>query len=114
MISSKRLLRRALSLPLAIIFVLALVQIPVLAQMDSGRIVGVVTDSNGAIVPGASVAAKSEKTGEERAVTTNDSGAYIISGLRPASYTVTANGQNLTVRASNVQVLAGQELNLGL
>lgn len=84
------------------------------AQTDQGRIVGTVTDSNGAIVPGASVSAKSERTGEERTVTTNDGGYYIISGLRPAIYTVTAAAQNLTVRATNVQVLVGQEFNLPL
>jgi hypothetical protein len=94
--------------------ILVFFQLPAFGQMDQGRIVGVVTDANGAIVPGVSVTAKNNRTGEERTATTNQDGTYIIAGLRPSAYTITATGQNLTIRASNVQVLAGQELNLPL
>ncbi|HVI73002.1 MAG TPA: carboxypeptidase-like regulatory domain-containing protein, partial [Pyrinomonadaceae bacterium] len=84
------------------------------AQTDQGRIAGVVSDANGAVVPAASVLVKNERTGEERTATTNDSGYYIISGLKPSLYTVTASAQNLSVRVTNVQLLVGQESNLGL
>ena len=90
------------------------IQLPAHAQQDQGRIGGVVTDSQGALVPGASVVVKNEKTGDERTATSSDSGSYIVSGLRPSLYTVTATAQSLTVRATGVQVLAGQELNLNL
>src|ERR1044072_7170619 len=76
------------------------------AQQDQGRIAGVVKDANGAMVPGASMLVKNERTGDERTATSSDSGAYIVSGLRPSVYTVTASAQNLTVRATNVQLLA--------
>src|SRR6266403_3333747 len=85
-----------------------------LAQTDQGRRVGTVTDANGAVVPGASIVIKSERTGEERTATTNDAGYYSFSALRPSLYSVTATAQNLTVRVTNVQLLVGQELNLGL
>src|SRR6266480_769147 len=84
------------------------------AQSEQGRIVGTVTDANGAVIPGASVVVRSERTGEERTATTNEAGNYFVSGLRPSLYTVTATAQNLTVRLTNVQLLVGQELNLGL
>jgi hypothetical protein len=84
------------------------------AQTDQGRIVGTVTDANGAVVPGASVSIKNERTGEERTATTNESGYYVVSALRPSVYSVTATAQNLTVRLTNVQLLVGQELKLGL
>jgi len=84
------------------------------AQSDQGRIVGTVTDANGGLVPGATVLAKNERTGEERTATTNESGHYVLSALKPSSYTVTATAQNLTVRTTSVQLLVGQELNLGL
>ncbi len=84
------------------------------AQSEQGRIVGTVTDANGAVIPGASVIVRSERTGEERTATTNEAGNYFVSGLRPSLYTVTATAQNLTVRLTNVQLLVGQELNLGL
>src|ERR1044072_5223160 len=84
------------------------------AQADQGRIVGTVTDANGGIVPGATVLIKNERTGEERTATTNESGYYIVPALKPSIYTVTATAQNLTVRLTSVQLLVGQELNLGL
>jgi hypothetical protein len=84
------------------------------AQTDHGRITGTVTDANGAIIPGASIVVKNERTGEERTATSTDSGSYLLSGLRPSIYTVTASAQSLSVRAANVQVLVGQELVLNL
>src|SRR5215212_7619733 len=84
------------------------------AQTDRGRIGGVVTDANGAVVQGASVVVKNERTGEERTATTTDSGSYTISGLKPSTYTLGASAQSLTVRVTNVQLLVGQELNLPL
>src|ERR1051326_930594 len=91
-----------------------LVVLPVQAQQDQVRIAGVVKDANGAVVPGASVLVKNDRTGEERTATSTESGSYIVPGLRPSVYTVTASAQNLNVRAANVQLLAGQELNLDL
>ena len=105
---------RLLHLLLVLAATFCFLQSPAQAQQDQGRIGGVITDSQGAIVPGASVVVKNEKTGEERTATSTESGSYIVSGLRPSLYTVTATAQSLTVRASSVQVLAGQELNLNL
>ena len=91
-----------------------LISLPVLAQQDQGRIGGVVKDANNAVVPGASILVKNERTGEERTATSTDAGSYIVSGLRPSVYSVTASAQNLSVRATGVQLLARQELNLDL
>src|SRR4026209_2705608 len=91
-----------------------LTQLSASAQTDQGRIVGTVTDANGAIVPGATVLVKNERTAEERSTTTNESGYYIIASLKPSLYTVSASAQSLTVQVTNVRVLVGQELNLSL
>jgi len=99
---------------LLVVLTVLLIGLPAYAQQDQGRIGGVVKDANGAVVPGASVLVKNERTGEERTATATDSGSYIVSGLRPSSYTVTASAQNLNVRATSIQLLAGQELNLDL
>jgi len=53
------------------------------AQADQGRIVGTVTDANGAIVPGATVVIKNDRTGDERTATTSESGYYVVSALKP-------------------------------
>src|ERR1044072_2688157 len=108
--SVPRLLRQVLLL----VMFLATICLTAYAQQDQGRIAGTVTDANGGLVPGASIVVKNERTGEERTATSTDSGTYIVSGLRASLYTITASAQNLTVRATNVQLLASQELNLNL
>ena len=102
-------------LVIALTFAIAvLTQISASAQTDQGRMIGAVSDANGAIVPGATVLVKNERTGEERSAVTNESGYYIIASLKPSTYTVTASANNLQVRVANVQLLVGQELNLAL
>lgn len=97
---------------LAIAAALFLLPLSANAQTDQGRIVGTVTDANNALVPGAALVIKNERTGEERTTTTNDEGYFIISALRPSSYTVTANAKDLSAKTTNVQVLVGQEFTL--
>ncbi|HSS19715.1 MAG TPA: TonB-dependent receptor [Pyrinomonadaceae bacterium] len=99
---------------LVVLATLILLPLAANAQVDSGRISGVVTDTNGAIVPGATVVVKNERNGEERTTTTNEEGRFLVTGLHPSGYTVTVNAPELSVKATNVQVLVGQELNLPL
>jgi len=92
-----RLLNRILLIVIALatLFVLPL---SAYAQTDQGRIAGTVTDSNGALVPGAAVVVKSERTGEERTAVTNEVGYFIVSALRPSTYTVTASAKDLSAK----------------
>src|SRR5258705_7300123 len=89
-------------------------QLTAKAQADQGRIVGTVTDATGAIVPGATVVVKNERTGEERTATTNEAGYFVVLALKPSTYSISVSAQSLTIRASGVQLLVGQELNLPL
>jgi len=82
------------------------------AQTDQGRIAGTVTDSAGGLVPGATIVVKNERTGEERTATTNDVGYFIVSSLRPSSYSVTASAKDLTAKTTNIELLVGQEFTL--
>jgi len=108
---------RAIRLFLLLIAALATVsmmQLQARAQTDQGRIAGVISDVNGAVVPGASIIIKNERTAEERKTTSSGAGVYLVAGLRPSLYTITASAQNLSVRVSSVQVLVGQETTLNL
>jgi predicted membrane protein len=91
-----------------------LIGLPAQAQTDQGRISGAVTDANGAVVPGASISVKNERTGEERTATSSDSGTYLVTGLRPSLYTITATAQNLSIRVNSMQLLVGQETTMNL
>lgn len=84
------------------------------AQTDQGRIAGTVTDSAGGLVPGATIVVKNERTGEERTATTNETGYFMVSSLRPSSYSVTASAKDLTAKTTGIQVLVGQEFALSL
>src|SRR5215470_15750625 len=58
------------------------------AQTDTGRIVGTVKDATGAVIPGATITVVSDKTGQERTTTSNESGGYVVTTLPAATYTV--------------------------
>src|SRR6185503_1210616 len=85
-----------------------------LAQ-DAGRFVGVVLDPSGAVLPGATVTVKNERTGEERSAVANAEGRYIVSNLRPSVYTVRAKfGDLAPLEFTGLQLVAGQEFALDL
>ena len=83
------------------------------AQTDTGRIAGVVRDPNGAVVSGANVVAKNERTGEERNATTDAEGVYQIPALKASNYTVTVTAPSFAANTfTNVQINVGQEQKL--
>ena len=85
------------------------------AQTDQSRVVGTVSDSVGAVVPGATIVVKNEKTGEERTIKTNEEGSYFVTALKPSVYTITVTATNFNkVEQKNVQLLVGQELTLNV
>ncbi len=75
------------------------------AQTVSGTMQGRITDSNGAVVPGAIITITNQETGQVRTVTSNDEGFYNAPFLPIGSYTVeaTRNDFNKVVR-DGVQV----------
>jgi uncharacterized coiled-coil protein SlyX len=72
-----------------ILSVLVFAQINAFGQSDTGSLSGTVKDQNGAIVPGATVTAKNERTGEARTTTSNTDGSFSIPALKASVYTVT-------------------------
>src|SRR5436190_3197589 len=84
------------------------------AQND-GRFTGVVLDPSGAVIPGATVTVRNERTGEERSVTSAADGRYIVSSLRPSVYTVRAKfGDLAPLEFTGMQLVASQEFALDL
>jgi hypothetical protein len=57
-----------------------------IAQSTGGRILGRVTDPSGAVVNGVKVTLINEATGVQRAVTTNESGDYVLVEVTPGTY----------------------------
>jgi outer membrane receptor protein involved in Fe transport len=75
----------------------------------SGDISGTVTDSSGAIVPNAKVSLKSNDTGATQSTTTNQSGFYRFSLLKPGNYTITISQQGFQTVNQPAVVTTGQQ-----
>ena len=99
--------RRAVA---AVVFAL----LPTLAAAQAdGRISGSVRDQSGALVGGATVKVKNDKTGEVRAALSNDQGFFIVSPLKPSTYTITAEKPGFSIiEYPNMPLAVGQELAL--
>lgn len=84
------------------------------AQTVSGSISGTVVDSSGNVIPAAPVKIISERTGEERSTTTNESGDFGFPALQPGSYTVSVEvtGFKPYKKTSNV-LSAAERLSVG-
>lgn len=80
---------------------------PAWSQAETGSINGTVTDATGAVIPGATVTAKSAATGAERTVTSGTAGEYLIQGLLPGFYDVTVSSGNFSPFTSRVEVTIG-------
>ncbi|RMG02054.1 MAG: TonB-dependent receptor, partial [Acidobacteria bacterium] len=87
---------------------LAFCIIGVFAQAGTGGITGVVTDSNGAVIPNATVKAKSIATGVELTTTTSSEGIYNFTLLKPGEYEVSASAPNFNETSLKVEVQVGR------
>src|SRR5262245_52466766 len=61
---------------------------PAIAQQDAATLLGEVTDSSGAVVPGATVTVTNVATGISLTTVTNERGIYSLPGLRPGAYSI--------------------------
>ena len=82
---------------------------PARAQVLYGSVVGIVTDSQGAKVPGATVTIVNKATNLTRETTSNNEGSYSLVNVLPGSYDVKIALQGFReVLRSNVPVTIGQ------
>ena len=85
------------------------------AQSVYGSIQGTVTDSSGAAIAGAEVAAREVTTGIAQTVKTNQDGLYVLSNLRPGTYDIVAHQSGFTdVKHVGVAVHVGDAISLNI
>ncbi|HYJ45736.1 MAG TPA: TonB-dependent receptor, partial [Pyrinomonadaceae bacterium] len=88
--------------------------LPGAAQTITGSISGIVTDSSGGVIPGASVTLVSEKTNESRNFTTNEEGRFSFTALQPGAYTVRIEREGFqTLERRGTILSANESLALG-
>ena len=79
---------------------------PLHAQATKASLVGTITDSSGAVVPGAEITITEINTNISRTMPTNESGNYVFSNLNPGTYRVEAKLTGFkTAVVDNVYVL---------
>src|SRR5579871_6273089 len=100
---------------LALIVAMAALSMTALAQsLITGDIAGTVTDSTGAVIPNATVNLGSTDTGVTQTATTNGSGAYRFSLLKPGNYQVSVAQAGFQKAERAVKVQVGQISNADL
>lgn len=104
---------RAIRYLFAIIFI-GSVPLAFSQTITSGTVVGVITDSSGAVVPSAIVTIKQSDTDATRTATVNESGQYRFPFLKPGEYIISAQAVGLNTGTAKFNLLVGQEQSVNL
>ena len=108
--NSSGVLRASLAVS-ALLLVLCLSVPPLQAQVDTGSILGTITDASGAAISGAKVTLTNEGTGAALSTTTGADGVYKFTPLKVGSYKVTASYQGFqTITQTNIEVNVGTDV----
>ena len=79
------------------------------AQTITGSISGTVTDSNGGVVPGATVTLVGEKTGQSRTAATDSEGRFNFAALQPGSFVIKVERQGFQTYEQREVILTANE-----
>ena len=112
--------RSYLSALLSVLVAVAVLVIPAKPQ-TTASLSGTVTDTTGAILPGAKVTLTNEGTRDTRETQSNQSGYFTFAGLYPGSYTVHISAQGfrdwqktgIAVNPGDTRLLSGISLEVG-
>ncbi len=84
---------------------------PLLAQVDTGSILGTITDPSGAVIGGATVTLTNEGTSATLSTTVESDGSYKFTPVRIGSYKVSASSQGFqTTEQKNIVVNVGSSV----
>ena len=99
---------------LAVVALAALVPPPAAAQTVSGGVSGSVVDQTRQVIQGATVTLVNEQTGDTRVTTSNETGVFVFSAVRPGTYTVRIELSGFTtVERRNTVVPANESVPIG-
>ena len=85
-----------------------------LAQTDTGRLFGTITDASGAVVSGASVSVTEVATGRLITATTDASGNYSVAALPVARYHVEVKKEGFNSESADIAIEVSQVLEISL
>ncbi|MEP6922087.1 MAG: carboxypeptidase-like regulatory domain-containing protein, partial [bacterium] len=97
------------------LFIILLIPFSVSAQVSGGTVSGKVTDSSGALIPGAAVGIRNIATGVATNLTANEDAIYRAANLLPGEYEITASAPNFTsFLQKGVTLTVGADLTVDL
>ncbi len=97
------------------LLVILLMPLTVNAQVSGGTVSGKVTDSTGALIPGAQVAIRNTATGVTTNLVANEDGLYRGANLLPGDYEITASAPNFTsFMQKGITLTVGADLTVDL
>ncbi|HVI72345.1 MAG TPA: carboxypeptidase-like regulatory domain-containing protein, partial [Pyrinomonadaceae bacterium] len=106
-------MRKSLHLILSFTFALLLLSAAKVSAQTSGEITGLVTDSSGAAVTGATATVTNKATGAARKVVTNSEGLYSFPSLMPGVYELKVEQAGFkTARLDNITLEVQQTARL--
>jgi hypothetical protein len=95
---------------LPVLLLVLLLALPMLAQVSTGTILGILTDPSGALVNDATVTVTNVRTNETRTVTSNASGLFTMPNLITGKYNVTAAAKGFsTMKIADVILDVGEQ-----
>ncbi|HEX2639919.1 MAG TPA: TonB-dependent receptor, partial [Pyrinomonadaceae bacterium] len=105
-------MRKQIGISLLVSFLLCFLSLAVVAQdiQTKGSIRGTITDPNGAVVPGATVAVNGP-TGQQT-VTTDTAGRFEVANLTPGQYTIKITQTGFKTISANATVYVGRTTTL--
>jgi len=97
------------------VFAVLLLCLPAFSQGSFGRILGTVTDQSGGVISGATVTVIDTERGINRALTTDDAGAYNAPNLTAGNYTVRVEAKGFKrLERQGVVIEVGHEVRVDL
>ena len=100
---------RLLSVAAGYLLLTLLMGAPIQAQIDTGRILGMVKDQSGAVIPGATVTLTNEGTNLSLTVTTGPTGYYMFPGIRIGNYRIEVEAKGFSKYVQSGVTLHVQE-----
>ena len=82
------------------------------AQSGAGSIQGTVTDSTGAVIPGATIRVVNQATNSNTDTTSNAVGFYQVPALFTGKYTVTVTAPGMKTYRTSIELLVAQNANI--
>src|SRR5260370_25951585 len=87
-----------------------LLGLPLFSQINTGAILGTVTDQTGGVIAGAAVVVTNTETGVVRNLVTDGAGEYDAPNLNPGKYTVRASAAGFqTFERQNIDLEVGKD-----